>query len=74
MKLKMKCPNCGYWNRVEVKKLFIEQEPSEPKVKAFIPMFKPLKVETCKKCKSVIAGPQELIRIIKHGKKDGTAG
>lgn len=64
MKLRMKCPNCGFWNRIEVNKLFIEQETSEPKVKAYIPMYEPLKTETCEKCKSVIAEPKELIRII----------
>jgi len=64
MKLRMKCPKCGYWNRIKVNKLFIEQETSEPKVKAFIPMYKPLKVETCKKCKRVMAKTKELIRIM----------
>jgi hypothetical protein len=42
--------------------------------KDYTPMYKPLKTETCKKCKSVIAEPKELIRIVKHGKKDGTSG
>jgi len=64
--LRMKCKACGYWNRIEVKKLFIEQPSLEPKVKAIIPTYKPLKVETCKKCKSVIAEPKELIRIVKR--------
>jgi len=68
MKLRIKCPNCGFWNRIEVNKLFIEQETSEPKVKAFVPMYEPLKTETCKKCKSVMAEPQELIRIVKNAK------
>jgi len=65
MKLRMKCPNCGFWNGIEVNKLFIEQEISEPKVKAYIPMYEPLKTETCKKCKYIIAEPKELIRIVK---------
>jgi hypothetical protein len=60
----MKCPNCGYWNRVEVVKHFVEHETSEPKVRAFIPMYEPLKTENCKKCKHVIAEPKELIRIV----------
>ena len=67
MKLKMKCPKCGQWNRIEVNKLFIEQETSEPKVKAYIPMYKPLKTENCKKCGQIIAEPKELIRIILLG-------
>jgi RNase P subunit RPR2 len=64
----MKCTKCGYWNRIEANKLFIEQETSEPKVKAHVPMYKPLKVETCKKCKSVIAEPKEIIKITKGNK------
>jgi predicted nucleic-acid-binding Zn-ribbon protein len=65
MKLKMKCPKCGYWNRIEINKLFIEQETSEPKLKAYIPMYEPLKTETCKKCGQIIAQQKELIRIVK---------
>ena len=63
--LRMKCPNCGYWNRVPVSKVLVEQDSPEPKVKVFIPMYEPLKTETCQKCKSVIAEPKELIRIMK---------
>jgi hypothetical protein len=37
-------------------------ETSEPKVKAFVPMYEPLKPETCKKCGNVIAESKELIR------------
>lgn len=62
-RLRMKCKSCGHWNRFEVNKLFIEQPSSEPKVNVLIPMYEPLKVETCKKCKTVIAEPKELIRI-----------
>jgi hypothetical protein len=53
--LRMKCKACGYWNRFEVNKFFIEQPSSELKVKAIIPYYKPLKIETCKKCGKVIA-------------------
>ena len=67
----MKCPNCGFWNRIEVNKLFVEQETSEHEIKAFIPMYEVLKVETCKKCKSVIAKPKELIRIVKRKWENG---
>ena len=62
-KLRMKCPNCSHWNRFEVEKVFSEQATSEAKVKAFIPMYLPLKTETCSKCKNVIAEQKELIRI-----------
>jgi hypothetical protein len=58
----MKCKACGHWNRIEVDKIFIEQlNPIEPEVKALIPMYEPLKTETYKKCKSIIAEPKELI-------------
>jgi RNase P subunit RPR2 len=62
----MKCKACGYWNRIDVNKLFIEQSSSEPKVKVLIPMYEPLKTEACKKCKTVIAEPKELIRIVQN--------
>jgi hypothetical protein len=65
-RLRMKCKACSYWNRIEVNKLFIEQETSESKVKAIIPYYEPFKTKTCKKCKNVIAEPKELIRIVKR--------
>lgn len=48
-RLRMKCKTCGYWNRIEVKKLFIEQETNDPEVKVIIPYYEPLRVEPCKK-------------------------
>lgn len=61
--LRMKCSNCGQWNRVPVNKVFIEQPSSEPKVKVLVPMYEPLQVSKCNKCGKVIAEPKELIRI-----------
>ena len=63
--LKMKCPDCGHWNRVPVNKVFIEQNSPEPKVKVMIPMYEPLQVSKCAKCGKLIAQPKELIRIVK---------
>ena len=63
--LRMKCKHCGHWNRFEVGKILLEQPVSDPKVKTFIPMYLPLKAETCKKCGKSIAEPKELIRITK---------
>ena len=37
----MKCKACGYWNRIEVTKVFLEEPTSEPKIKAYIPMYEP---------------------------------
>jgi len=63
---KMKCSNCGYWNRVPVNKIFIEEaNPIKPKVKVLIPMYEPLELTKCKKCGKIIAEPKELIRIQK---------
>jgi hypothetical protein len=65
-KLRLKCTNCGHWNRVAVDKIFIEQpNPIELKVKVLIPMYAPLEVVKCKKCGRVIAEPEELIRIVR---------
>jgi len=64
-KLRMKCPNCGHWNRVPVNKIFIEQPSLETKVKVLIPIFEPLEISKCKKCGKIIAEPKELIRIVK---------
>jgi hypothetical protein len=63
--LGLKCRACGFWNRIEVDKIFVEQPSPEPEVKALIPMYEPLKTETCKKCGKLIAQPKELIRIVK---------
>ena len=63
--LKMKCPNCGHWNRVPVNKLFVEQPSPEPKVKVMVPMYKPIEATECNKCGRVVAEPKELIRISK---------
>jgi len=65
--LRMKCSNCGYWNRIPVNKIFIEQPSSEPKVRVLIPMYEPLEISKCKKCGKIIAEPKELIRIQKSG-------
>jgi len=46
--------------------IFFEQSSSEPKVKAYIPMYEPLEVTKCKKCGKIIAEPKELIRIINN--------
>jgi len=61
----MKCSNSSYWNRIPVNKIFIEQNTPEPKVKAYIPMYKPLEVSKREKCGKVIAEPKELIKIVK---------
>jgi len=66
-KLRMKCPDCGYWNRIPVNKVLVEQDSPEPKVKVFIPMYLPLQASKCEKCGEVIAQPKELIKIVKSG-------
>lgn len=56
----------GHWNRVPVKKIFLEKPSPESKVKLFIPMYKPLEVVKSKKCGKVLAEEKELIRIQKR--------
>jgi uncharacterized Zn finger protein len=63
--LRMKCPNCGYWNSVPVDKIFVEQPSPEAKVRVMLPMYEPMKTERCKKCGKLLAEPTELIRIVK---------
>jgi len=59
--LKIKCSNCGYWNRVPVNKMFLEQPSQDSKVKVFIPVYEPLKTAKCEKCGKIIAEPKTLI-------------
>ena len=63
--LRIKCSSCGHWNRVLVNKIFVEPDSPEPKVKAYIPMYRPLEVTKCNICGKVITDPKELIRIQK---------
>jgi len=70
--LKLRCKFCGYWNRVPVNKIFLEQTSPEPKVKVFIPMYLPLQVSKCEKCEKIIAERKELIRIVKGNHHEKT--
>jgi hypothetical protein len=54
-------------NRVPVNKIFIEQpNPIEPKVKVLIPMYEPLEISKCNKCRRIIAKPKELIKVMRE--------
>ena len=64
-RLRIKCRVCGCWNSLTVSKLFVEQDISEPKVKVLIPLYRPHRTGKCGKCGTVLAEPDELIRIIK---------
>ena len=66
--LRLKCKSCGHWNRIEVNKVFIEQPypKKEPRVKALIPMYEPLKrLKRVRNAEKLIAQPKEL----QHKKK-----
>jgi hypothetical protein len=63
--LRMKCSNCGHWNRVAVEKIFVEQPSPEPEVEVLIPMYQPLQTFQCEKGKKVIAEPKELVEVEK---------
>jgi hypothetical protein len=69
----MKCRGCGHWNRIPVNKIFLEQQTSEPKVTAYIPMYDPLEVAKCTKCGKVLARPKELVRIVRTGETGSVA-
>jgi len=63
--LKMKCSNCGHWNRVPVNKAFFEPDNlPEPKVRWMIPMYQPQQITKCERCGRTIAEPKVLIRIV----------
>jgi hypothetical protein len=51
--LKLRCKFCGYWNRVPVNKVLVEQDSPEPKVKIMVPMYMPIEVMKCSKCGGV---------------------
>lgn len=65
-KLRIKCPYCSHWNRLEVDKIFVEQPSSESKVRVLIPMYEPLEISKCKNCGRIIAKPRELIKMVKY--------
>lgn len=64
-KLRMKCRNCGIWNKLEVEKIFLYAGNSEAKLKVFLPAYLPLKTEKCSKCSQVFAKEKGIIRIKK---------
>jgi len=57
--LKLRCKFCGYWNRVPVNKILVEQDSPEPKVKVMIPMYEPLETSKCEKCGKIITESKE---------------
>ena len=64
-KLRIKCKQCGHWNRIDVEKVMLNPDSPEPKVQVFLPSYLPLKTEKCSKCGYTIAEEKELIRITK---------
>jgi DNA-directed RNA polymerase subunit RPC12/RpoP len=64
--LRIKCSDCGRWNRIKVNKIFIEPTSPNPEVKVLIPMYEPLEISKCGRCGKIIAEPKELIRIVKN--------
>ena len=60
-KLRIKCKDCGNWNIIEVKKLFVNSGISDSKSKIFLPAYLPLKTEKCFRCNKVIAEEKGLI-------------
>ena len=66
VKLRVKCRNCGNWNRIEVEKIFLNAGISESKLKIFLPAYLPLKTEKCSKCNQVIVKEKGIIQTKKN--------
>jgi hypothetical protein len=49
---------------LEVEKAFLQPGNPGPKVKVLIPSYVSHKIRRCENCKTVLAGPDELFRII----------
>ena len=64
-KLRIKCKQCGHWNRIVVEKVMLNPDSPEPKVQVFLPSYLPLKEEKCSKCGYVIAEEKTIVRIVK---------
>jgi len=60
-KLRIKCRNCGNWNTIEVKKIFLNSDTSESKLKVFLPAYMPMNTEQCARCNQVIARERGII-------------
>ncbi len=63
-RLRIKCKVYSHWNRIEVKKYFIPYSTSDPKLGYMLPHYEAIREEHCSKCRSIIAVPKELIRIV----------
>jgi hypothetical protein len=60
-KLRIKCKNCGNWNTIEVKKIFLNAGTSDSKLTVFLPAYLPLKTEKCSRCNQPIAKEEKII-------------
>jgi hypothetical protein len=52
-RLRMKCKARGYWNRIEVDKLFIEQPYSGPQVRSLFPCMNRSKLRCVENAKAL---------------------
>ncbi len=65
--IRLRC-SCGKWNNIRTQKVMIHLDNDESKLEVFLPAYLPLETQVCAKCKTMIAGPKELIRITKDSK------
>ena len=63
-KLRIKCTQCGHWNRIEVEKVMLNPDSQKPQAKIYLPTYLLQKTEVCLKCKAVFAEKDEATRII----------
>ena len=66
MKVRMKCRNCGNFNIMEVREIFLNADSSDSKLKVFLPAYMPLKTEKCSKCNQIFATEKLIFRIKKN--------
>jgi len=60
-KLRIKCKNCGNWDTIEVKKIFLNASSSAARLQVFLPAYQPLRTEKCSICNQVIAKEKRII-------------
>jgi hypothetical protein len=65
---RMKC-SCSKWNNIRAKTIMLKLDNQEPKVEVFLPAYLPIETPACKKCKTEIANPKEIIRIVRSEPK-----
>ncbi len=62
--LKIQCPDCKQWNQIDVQEATFEPEQTDPKIKAMTRAYLVQDTQRCKNCKTILAEPNEMFRIV----------